>query len=190
MKKFAHIKKDIAVKSFLWSVSKNYMGLADRLKDANKSHHADLVKFWGAFGSFQDLANAVNKGSKKGATFSGVNYRSDRSNLNSSYMGEEGGSGDQAKQYEEGAKASVGIIKQILDFFAKRKKDKQARIPFAEIRYLPEKYSGPAATNIYGDKVAIILWSKENPLAIVIKNKEIAESYKKFFELMWRISKK
>jgi len=126
VKKFAHIKKDVAVKSFLWSVSKNYMGLADRLKDANKSHHADLVKFWGAFGSFQDLANAVNKGSKKGATFSGVNYRSDRSNLNSSYMGEEGGSGDQAKQYEEGAKASVGIIKQILDFFAKRKKDKQA----------------------------------------------------------------
>lgn len=126
VKKFAHIKKDVAVKSFLWSVSKNYMGLADRLKDANKTHHTDLLKFWGAFGSFDDLAKAVNKGSKKGATFSGVNYRSDRSNLNSSYMGEEGGSGDQAKQYEEGAKASVGIIKQILDFFAKRKKDKQA----------------------------------------------------------------
>jgi len=75
-------------------------------------------------------------------------------------------------------------------FIFARKKEKQARIPFAEVRCLPEKYSGPAATNIYGDKVAIILWSKENPLAIVIKNKEIAESYKKFFDLMWIISKK
>jgi sugar-specific transcriptional regulator TrmB len=63
------------------------------------------------------------------------------------------------------------------------------RIALAEIRYLPEKYSNPVAVNIYGDKVAIILWSKVNPIAIVIKNKEIASGYKNYFELMWGISK-
>jgi len=64
------------------------------------------------------------------------------------------------------------------------------KIPLCEIKYLPQKYSSPLAINIYGDKVAIILWSKENPLAIVIKNKEISEGYKKYFEVMWKIAKK
>lgn len=63
------------------------------------------------------------------------------------------------------------------------------KIPFAEIKYLPEKYSSPMAINIYGENVAIILWSKDNPFAVVIKNKEISEGYKKYFELMWKIAK-
>lgn len=70
------------------------------------------------------------------------------------------------------------------------KTEKKLKIPLSEIKFLPKKYFSPLAINIYGDKVAIILWSKDNPLAIVIKNKEIAEGYKKHFELMWRIAKK
>jgi sugar-specific transcriptional regulator TrmB len=70
------------------------------------------------------------------------------------------------------------------------KSDASLKIPLAEIRYLPQKYSSPLAINIYGNKVAIILWSRENPLAIVIKNKEISDGYRKYFELMWKIAKK
>lgn len=66
---------------------------------------------------------------------------------------------------------------------------KKMKIPHADVRYLPEKYASPLAVNIYGDKVAIILWSKETPLAIVIKNRKIAEGYKKYFEFMWNVAK-
>lgn len=69
------------------------------------------------------------------------------------------------------------------------KSSEKINIPMSEIRYLPEKYSSPLAINIYGDKVAIILWSKEDPLAIVIKNKEISHGYQKHFEMMWKSSK-
>jgi HTH-type transcriptional regulator, sugar sensing transcriptional regulator len=65
----------------------------------------------------------------------------------------------------------------------------KSKIPLAEIKYLPEKYANPVSVNIYGDKTAIILWAKE-PMAILIKNKEIASAYKTYFELMWRIAKK
>jgi len=65
---------------------------------------------------------------------------------------------------------------------------KKTKIPLAEIKYLPEKYSNPVAVNIYNDKTAIILWAKE-PIAILIKNKEIADGYKNYFELMWKIAK-
>ena len=62
------------------------------------------------------------------------------------------------------------------------------RLPLSEIRYLPEKYSSPMAINIYGDKVAIILWAKQ-PVAIIIKQKDIAEGYRNYFELLWKIAK-
>jgi sugar-specific transcriptional regulator TrmB len=64
------------------------------------------------------------------------------------------------------------------------------RVPLAEIKYLPEKYANPVAVNIYGDKVAIILWAKEKPFAILIKNKDVADGYKNYFELMWNIAER
>jgi len=67
---------------------------------------------------------------------------------------------------------------------------KLSRIPLSEIKYLPEKYSSPLAVNIYGNKVAIILWKKDNPIAIVIKDNAISEGYRKYFELLWKTAKK
>jgi len=69
-------------------------------------------------------------------------------------------------------------------------KSKFNRIPFSDVRYLPNKYANPLAVNIYGDKIAIILWNKEKPLAILIKNKNFSDSYRKYFELMWNLAKK
>jgi len=74
--------------------------------------------------------------------------------------------------------------------FNQSERMKNKKIPLSEIRYLSQENSSPLAVNIYGDKVAIILWSKENPLAIVIKQKEISEGYKKYFETLWNIAKK
>jgi sugar-specific transcriptional regulator TrmB len=67
--------------------------------------------------------------------------------------------------------------------------EKLKKIPLSEIRYLPQKYANPLAINIYKDKVAIILWEKL-PLAIVIKQSEIADSYRKYFELIWKSARK
>jgi sugar-specific transcriptional regulator TrmB len=61
-------------------------------------------------------------------------------------------------------------------------------IPLSEIKYLPKEFDSPSATNIYGNKVAIILWTEE-PFAILINQKEIADAYRNYFELMWKIAK-
>ena len=65
---------------------------------------------------------------------------------------------------------------------------KFTKLKNAQMKYLPEKYANPVSINIYGDKIAIILWTKD-PMAIVIKNKEIKEAYKNYFELMWNIAR-
>ncbi len=74
--------------------------------------------------------------------------------------------------------------------FHKNTEEEPEKIPLSEIKFLPKEYASPAALNIYADKAAIIHWSKENPFAVVIKNKNIAEGYRKYFELMWGIAKK
>ena len=61
--------------------------------------------------------------------------------------------------------------------------------PLSEIRFMPNQYSSHAALRIYGDKVALLLLSEEEPIGIVIKNNEIAEGYRKYFEVMWKAAK-
>lgn len=63
--------------------------------------------------------------------------------------------------------------------------------PFT-IKHLKFKYldlKSDATTSIFGNYVSIHLLTKK-PLVILIKNKEIAESYKNHFNLLWKIAKK
>lgn len=61
--------------------------------------------------------------------------------------------------------------------------------PLSENRKLAEEFVSPTTTIIYGDKVAIVFWF-EIPRVILVKNKELAGSYIKHFELMWGMAGK
>lgn len=58
----------------------------------------------------------------------------------------------------------------------------------ANVRILPEEYFSPLHVEIYGDKVAVIDWS-EPITTVIFDKKEVADSYKKYFELLWKIAK-
>lgn len=57
-----------------------------------------------------------------------------------------------------------------------------------ELRSLPKFFSFPSATAIYGNKVAILVWD-EPYHAILIKSKQVADSYRHFFEALWKQAK-
>lgn len=57
-----------------------------------------------------------------------------------------------------------------------------------EARYVEETYTLPTSTTIYDDKVLIFILT-EQPLGIMIKSKETAESYLKYFNMLWDIAK-
>ncbi len=63
------------------------------------------------------------------------------------------------------------------------------KLPHTQARYLPRKYNSPISTQICGNEVDFILWTK-NPLVIEIQSQELAESYQKYFELLWKLAKK
>jgi len=56
-----------------------------------------------------------------------------------------------------------------------------------KVRYL-EEVKSPATTSIYGDKVAIHVLT-DKPIVVIIKNKDIADSYRSYFEYLWKLGK-
>jgi len=58
-----------------------------------------------------------------------------------------------------------------------------------EVRYFERDFEPMSETHIQGDEVGIIVWTKE-PLLFLIRDNLVAESYRKFFEKMWKSAKK
>lgn len=65
---------------------------------------------------------------------------------------------------------------------------KMTKLGLMDCRFLPKGFSTPAIVNIYGDRVVTVLWKGDEPICFMLINKEIADSYRKWFELMWNIS--
>lgn len=57
-----------------------------------------------------------------------------------------------------------------------------------DYKYLPNEFVFPSTTCIYEDKVFILMWS-EQPMGILIRSKEVSDSYKQFFEMLWKIAR-
>lgn len=58
-----------------------------------------------------------------------------------------------------------------------------------EIKYFERDFEPLTETNIQGDRVAIIVWTDE-PILFLIEDKNVAGSYIKFFEKLWKQAKK
>ena len=52
------------------------------------------------------------------------------------------------------------------------------------IKYLDMEFKNLTSTFIYDNKVAFLMWT-EDPIAILIENKELADSYRNYFEVLW-----
>jgi sugar-specific transcriptional regulator TrmB len=65
---------------------------------------------------------------------------------------------------------------------------KKLENPNLQYKELDEKYIGKTAQIIYNDKIAIFILGTPYYL-IIIENKEVAETYRKQFNLLWSIAK-
>ncbi|MFH1064104.1 MAG: helix-turn-helix domain-containing protein [Candidatus Woesearchaeota archaeon] len=55
-------------------------------------------------------------------------------------------------------------------------------------RYVPKTVESPVVTNIYGDKIALVIWT-DVPEGIIIENAAAAKAYRSYFEFMWQNAK-
>ncbi|MBI2410582.1 MAG: hypothetical protein HYV32_01630 [Candidatus Kerfeldbacteria bacterium] len=57
---------------------------------------------------------------------------------------------------------------------------------YIEFKYLPEEVGSISVIFIYGNFVANIIWdAKPEPIAFVVENTDVVESYKKYFNYLW-----
>jgi len=59
----------------------------------------------------------------------------------------------------------------------------------SQIRYLPKDFFSPATIVVYGNKIATFIWSEPYEVTLM-EDKEVAESYRAYFESLWKIAKK
>jgi HTH-type transcriptional regulator, sugar sensing transcriptional regulator len=71
---------------------------------------------------------------------------------------------------------------------AKRGKE-LSKLKLTEVKYLSENTENPSSTWIYGDRVVVVMWSKEHSFAIRTISKEIAKGYLNYFNSLWKLSK-
>lgn len=64
------------------------------------------------------------------------------------------------------------------------------KIPLTYARYVKDEYNIPISTMIYGNKVWIMLPAgKGDQVSILIESERIANSYRNYFNLLWKIAK-
>jgi len=98
------------------------------------------------------------------------------------------------KQFEEVLKFSFPhFLKRIEKLNIKEKilcdkKEKILKIKTGTYRYLKSDYLFPSSVWIYGNKIIMFIW---NPpyFAMVINNKDVARTYKNYFEFFWQAAK-
>ena len=53
-------------------------------------------------------------------------------------------------------------------------------------KVLPLGFDSNGVVNIFGNKVAIVLWKEKYPTGFMIDNKDIADSFRKWFNLIYQ----
>ncbi len=87
-------------------------------------------------------------------------------------------------------RAQRGIIhKQLINEKYKAIYKIRGGLPNTKFRLLPKELEMPVSTEIYGHKVSFFILDEENPMAIIIENTAVAESFKKYFCALWNRAK-
>lgn len=82
------------------------------------------------------------------------------------------------------------ISEKVVALASQRKERQQkpiAKRGLVDMKFLTDEFDNMSDTVVYGD-VTLITFHGNPVFAVMIKNKEIAESYKKYFDILWKIA--
>lgn len=69
-----------------------------------------------------------------------------------------------------------------------RLRGKKSLYKHVKVRFLKKEYGSPISTLIFGNKVAIIIWTAE-PIGLVTVGNEVSKAFRNYFSIMWGIAK-
>jgi sugar-specific transcriptional regulator TrmB len=88
-------------------------------------------------------------------------------------------------------RVKAGIYARILqqEAMATKKLKRKDRAQLREIRFLPKEFKINTHIQIYGSKVAILTLRKDSLIGVIIENKDIAETQRSLFDVLWNSRK-
>ncbi len=94
------------------------------------------------------------------------------------------------KHFTEQRKAAGITFMHLFDHEVEKQKPEILKIVGKPYKFMPAKYSSPTCVDIFGDYVVTFVGVGvgelyEEPLLFVLKNKLLADGYRKFFQYMW-----
>ena len=144
------------------------------IKQSAAKEKPEVITFRDIKGIRELLYELLEAGGKEHHTFG--------STRESLMMGDEWWINYHKKRAAKGIKAKL-LFNESLQFWKA-----EAKYPRAEVRYTKAGFEPLTETIIRNDKIGIIIWTKK-PIGILIHNKVAADSYDKFFEIIWKGAK-
>jgi sugar-specific transcriptional regulator TrmB len=144
------------------------------LKQKQSKEKPEIITFRGINGIKELLMELLEAGGKEHHTFG--------STAKSLMLGDAWWVSYHKKRAERGIKAKL-LFNESLAYWKA-----EVKYPKSEIKYTKAGFEPLTETIIRNDKIGIIVWT-DKPLGIIIHQKEAAESYDKFFQLMWKTAK-
>ena len=144
------------------------------LKQQMAKQKPEIITFRGIKGIKELLVELLEAGGKEHHTFG--------STVKSLLLGDAWWVNYHKKRAAKGIRAKLLFNKSLASWKA------EVKYPKADVRYTNAGVEPSTATIIRNDKIGIIIWT-EKPLGPLIHQKEAAESYDKFFEMMWNSAK-
>jgi len=87
------------------------------------------------------------------------------------------------KRVEKGIRARL-LVSEDLRKTIGRDRQKEPR---TKVRFVPREFSTPAVLNIFGNYTLVIIWAEE-PYALLLESRAAADSFRNYFELLWKIA--
>lgn len=144
------------------------------LKQQQARIKPEIVTFRDIKGIKEVLMELLEAGGKEHHTFG--------STAKSLMLGEAWWVNYHKKRAEKGIKARL-LFNESLAYWKAEKK-----YPKSEVRYTKAGFEPLTETIIRNNKIGIIIWA-DKPLGVLIHQKEAAESYDNFFEMLWKQAK-
>jgi len=141
------------------------------LKQKQAKEKPEIITFRGINGIKELLMELLEAGGKEHHTFG--------STAKSLMLGDAWWVSYHKKRAERGIKAKL-LFNESLTYWKA-----EIKYPKSEVKYTKAGFEPLTETIIRNDKIGIIVWT-DKPLGVIIYQKEAAESYDKFFQLMWK----
>jgi sugar-specific transcriptional regulator TrmB len=141
------------------------------LKQKQSREKPEIVTFRSINGIKELLMELLEAGGKEHHTFG--------STAKSLMLGEAWWVSYHKKRAEGGIKAKL-LFNESLAYWKA-----EVKYPQSEVKYTKAGFEPLTETIIRNDKIGVIVWT-DKPLGVIIHQKEAAESYDKFFQLMWK----